>query len=125
MGITELLPKHHVAAYNGKLVDIDYVNDAKREFMVACQRVVDNAHAGFVLTPKGKVYSLTRGKGRAAPVVGIEAASVLNRWRWSQDFPANDPPRVRPQSFDNGEKTRQRVLVDGLNCLPGQLDLFD
>ncbi len=38
---------------------------------------------------------------------------------------ANDPPRVRPQSFDNGEKTRQRVLVDGLNCLPGQLDLFD
>ena len=38
---------------------------------------------------------------------------------------ANDPPVVRPQSFDNGEKTRQRVLVDGLNCLPGQLDLFD
>ena len=38
---------------------------------------------------------------------------------------ANDPPRVRPQSFDNGEKTRQRVLVDGLDCLPGQLDLFD
>lgn len=38
---------------------------------------------------------------------------------------ANDPPRVRPQSFGNGEKARQRVLVDGMNCLPGQLDLFD
>jgi len=36
---------------------------------------------------------------------------------------ANDPPAHKPQQFDN-EPTRQRVLVDGMKCLKGQLDLF-
>ncbi len=36
----------------------------------------------------------------------------------------NDPPAHKPQQFDE-EPLRQRVLVDGMNCLPGQLDLFD
>lgn len=81
-----------------------------------------------VLNPKAdSIYSvLKRNLGRE-PTNAELAAECKRILRGDpSDFTlANDPPRVRPQSFDNGEKTRQRVLVDGLNCLPGQLDLFD
>lgn len=36
----------------------------------------------------------------------------------------NDPPRPRRATFHDNEAQRQRVLIDGLHCLPGQLDLF-
>jgi hypothetical protein len=35
----------------------------------------------------------------------------------------NDPPAPKRARFDD-EPTRQRVLVEGMDCLPGQLDLF-
>ena len=35
----------------------------------------------------------------------------------------NDPPR-RPKLAIVAEPMRQRVLIDGLDCLPGQIDLF-
>lgn len=34
----------------------------------------------------------------------------------------NDPPRQPPAADD---PTRQRVLFSGLDCLPGQQDLFE
>ncbi len=37
---------------------------------------------------------------------------------------ANDPTPHRPARFQSQDKTRQRVLVDGMDCLPGQIDLF-
>lgn len=37
----------------------------------------------------------------------------------------NDKPKPRPVQFENSERTRQQVLFSGLDCLPGQLDLFD
>lgn len=44
---------------------------------------------------------------------------------WHDGFTlANDPHAPRPATFDNQDTTRQRVLVEGLDCLPGQLDLF-
>lgn len=33
-------------------------------------------------------------------------------------------PAVRRQRFETSERTRQQVLFAGLDCLPGQLDLF-
>lgn len=36
---------------------------------------------------------------------------------------ANDPPRRVPVRFENDDR-RQRTLFDGLDCLPGQEDLF-
>lgn len=37
----------------------------------------------------------------------------------------NDPPRVAKPDYDDGECDRQRVLFAGLDCLPGQMDLFE
>jgi hypothetical protein len=37
---------------------------------------------------------------------------------------ANDPAPHKPAQFDNDDPRRQRTLIDGLQCLPGQLDLF-
>lgn len=38
----------------------------------------------------------------------------------------NDPQPLRPRrgEFDYCEPRRQVMLLDGLDCLPGQLDLF-
>ncbi len=36
----------------------------------------------------------------------------------------NDPPAPRRAPAVVNEPERQRVLIDGLDCLPGQLDLF-
>lgn len=37
---------------------------------------------------------------------------------------ANDAPKHKPATFGTQDKTLQKVLVDGMDCLPGQLDLF-
>ena len=36
----------------------------------------------------------------------------------------NDPPSPKAQSFESNSKTRQKMLLAGLDCLPGQMDLF-
>lgn len=40
----------------------------------------------------------------------------------------NDPPpkeQGKQPVCDDNDKCRQRMLLDGLDCLPGQRDLFD
>jgi len=37
---------------------------------------------------------------------------------------SNEPAHPTPTRFESNGKTRQKVLLCGLNCLPGQLDLF-
>jgi hypothetical protein len=36
---------------------------------------------------------------------------------------ANDPPQPKPRELENGASA-QRMLLAGLDCLPGQHDLF-
>ncbi|MBA3482385.1 MAG: hypothetical protein H0T51_11270 [Pirellulales bacterium] len=36
----------------------------------------------------------------------------------------NDPPRQRPQTFDNNRAAQQGVLFEGLDLQAGQQDLF-
>jgi len=35
----------------------------------------------------------------------------------------NDKPRPKPMTFD-AKEGKQKVLFSGLDCLPGQMDLF-
>lgn len=37
----------------------------------------------------------------------------------------NDPPKPRKQRFYPQDRDKQLMLLDGLDCLPGQEDLFD
>jgi hypothetical protein len=37
----------------------------------------------------------------------------------------NDPPKHKPREFHGQERTKQAVLITGLDCLPNQLDLFE
>ncbi len=65
------MSKHHIAVYNGKEVTIDYVEDKKREFKVACMRVRDNippGAKGYVVTPSGKKYEISWSSKLAKPV---------------------------------------------------------
>lgn len=55
--------------------------------------------------------------------VELQLAAVRQA-RWDAFTLANDAPRRKPQQFDNGSNTLQRVCVEGMDCLPGQLDLF-
>ena len=38
---------------------------------------------------------------------------------------SNNPPPTKPHRFESCDRTRQKLLFSGLNCLPGQMDLFD
>ena len=37
----------------------------------------------------------------------------------------NDPPPYRPWRGEEPEKLKQKMLLDGLDCLSGQQDLFE
>ncbi len=37
----------------------------------------------------------------------------------------NVPPESKPWHGDEPENTRQKVLLSGMDCQPGQLDLFE
>lgn len=72
--------KHHIIAYSGKVVVMDYISEKKREFNVACMRIIDNGANGYILTPKGDIYAVEQGKRTARPVKENEekaAALVL------------------------------------------------
>jgi hypothetical protein len=52
--------KNHKIAYDGKIIEIDYVLP-DRQFKVACMRISDNAkEEGYVLTPKGTLFKVAR-----------------------------------------------------------------
>ena len=54
----------------------------------------------------------------------IEAVKCVSQLDDGEFQLRNDPPKAKPASFENGERTSQRVLIDGMDCLPGQQDLF-
>jgi hypothetical protein len=55
----------------------------------------------------------------------VQLASGVVYWAPVVDFELrNDPPPHKPAQFNNQPPTTQRVLVEGIGCLPGQLDLF-
>lgn len=55
---------HHIAEYNGKSVIIDYC-DRKREFKIACMRIIDNMANGIVICPDGKKYIVNQNSRMA------------------------------------------------------------
>lgn len=56
---------------------------------------------------------------RDAKPTGSSAAAEPERFTLR-----NDPPKLKPATFANAGAGRQGVLLDGLDCLPGQADLF-
>ena len=85
MKITE----HHVAAYNDKLVEMDYIAKRfvglpkkdlwKKEFHFAAMRITDNGFDGYVITPTGEVFQTLRSKKSAIRVKGQEEKDVLSK----------------------------------------------
>jgi hypothetical protein len=67
---------HHIAVYNDKVVPVE-MDNPRDEFKSAAMRVVDNASKGFVVTPKGEVFALSRETRMAKRVAGSEKEAVL------------------------------------------------
>ena len=74
-----MLFAYHVAVYGDRVVPMDYIADRKREFSAACMRCVDNAGEGWVVTPGGAVFSVSRAYRSARRVAGEAAAAVVQR----------------------------------------------
>lgn len=103
---------HHFAAYDGKLVPMDYVitKPEKTQFHLSAMRILDNGFDGFVITPKGELFEVKRGRRLARKIVGSEYALVLLELRiklreshWLQPLVA-DLPRM-----SCAQRQRQRV----------------
>ena len=67
---------NHLSFYNGKIFTIQD-DDKKAEFRYAAMRVVDNAKDGYVLTPKGKIYHVSRYSRGAKLLSVTDGNSVL------------------------------------------------
>jgi hypothetical protein len=71
----------HLVFYNGKVVSMSYVKDAKKQFNLACMRVHDNnARFGYVLTPKGDVFHVIQGKRTAYLLKGEAKQDALKNF---------------------------------------------
>lgn len=64
------------AFYNGKVVDMAYVQDPKKRFSLAAYRIQDNMAEGYVLDGE-KVYKISKRGGTAKLVAGDEREVVL------------------------------------------------
>lgn len=59
------------------------------------------------------------------PRKALEQAVDAKRAELDAEFTlANDPPSRLRATFGSNDNTQQRVLIDWLDCLPGQQDLF-
>jgi hypothetical protein len=63
----------------------------------------------------GSAYGVESGLCITCATTGREDGFILR----------NDPPAHKPARFDNQAASSQRKLISGLDCLPGQGDLFD
>jgi len=63
------------------------------------------------------------------PLFGVSFCTARCHEQWLDANEAtfqlrNDPPAVKRERFDNNNRSQQAVLFAGLDCLPGQEDLF-
>ncbi len=78
-----VLPPHHICAYDGKLVLMDYVPEhmKKSEYNLAAMRIIDNGFNGYVITPKGQVFEVLQKSPRKSfklsPEKGREVLASL------------------------------------------------
>ncbi len=74
-------------------------------------------------TARLRTIATTIGVSTAGPRAAIIERIIIAKE--ADDFTlANDPTTHRPAQFANCEERRQRVCVEGMDCLPGQLELF-
>ncbi len=74
-------PKAHskiLAFYDGKVVDMSYIEDAGRRFSFAAMRVSDNAGKGYVID-SGRVYAITPASRKALVLPAAQAELVLEQ----------------------------------------------
>lgn len=67
----------HQVYYNGKVVNMDYIKNPKEQFKYGAQRIADNLgtgghteNVGYVKTPDGKIYEVSRSSRKAKPLTG-------------------------------------------------------
>ena len=71
--------------------------------------------AGMLTMPNGRGFQHLKDAQDAV----VKAAEL----EYGEFILANDKPRPKPAKWQNSD-ARQRVLFAGLDCLPGQQDLF-
>ena len=71
-------PSRILAFYDGKVVDMSYIEDAGRRFSFAALRVSDNAGKGYVID-SGRVYAITPASRKALVLPAAQAALVLEQ----------------------------------------------
>lgn len=110
----------HTAIYSDKIVTVE--GATRESFKRAAMRVHVNAGRGFVVTHKREVFAITPDSKLAKPVRGDDAAAVL--YRLDAYALAQEPATLPARAKFTSTPTTQRVLLAGLDCAPGQADLF-
>lgn len=66
-----------LSCYNGKVVDMKYIQDPKRRFAMACMRIHDNGARRGLVQEGDKIYLVTAGSRKAKLLSGTERDEAL------------------------------------------------
>lgn len=72
----EIISDDHVVFYNQKIVSMDYL-DKKIQFQFGCFRIRDNSNFGFIKTPKGEFFEVSRAFKSAKLVSKTQIEKLL------------------------------------------------
>jgi hypothetical protein len=79
--------QNHQVYYNGKVVDMGYITNPKEQFKYASQRISDNLgtggnteEVGYVKTPDGKIFEVSRSNKSAKLLSGDELISAQDKF---------------------------------------------
>lgn len=70
---------NHTVMYDGKTIDMGYIgSNQKEQFKYGCMRIVDNSPEGYIKTPKGEFYYVSRSNKKAIKLSPAEAWRQIN-----------------------------------------------
>lgn len=88
---TPIKSKNHQLFYNGKVVDMGYVPNAKEQFKYAGMRVSDNnASEGFIKTPKGEIFRVSKDSKTAKKLSGSDFETANTNFQEAVAFQSTD-----------------------------------
>ena len=114
-----LKTENHQVYYNGKVVDMGYTG--KEQFKYGAQRISDNLgtggyteDVGYVKTPDGKIYEVSRSSKKAKLLEGDELAEAQKKFEPKEPEPkveAKEEPKPEPAEPKVEQPSRFKIAL--------------
>ncbi len=114
--------ENHQIYYNGKVVDMGYVPNLKEQFKRAGQRIADNLgtgvhkeDAGYIKTPDGKIYEVSRTNKTAKLLSGDKLTEAQLKFKPTLTTEGKNILPTTPSSGNENIDIKLKELEDKFN----------